>query len=228
MMFRRNVDEELRLAEREAATGDPQAIARYVRLRLRRGEQVTAWALQAIEQDPRERLRYLVAAREELPETEFSFRQTATHASSGFGAEGYARDSARSDMVFLASQGFESRMEHDRGREGTGADYRGRPRTFRYSDGFRAFVQGVLELLDAEILRLRQDGWTYPSHYFGHEEYFSDSITEEQRRAWSHENFEMLGWDRSYGRDGRAMTIERMKQIYVERGPLKPSWLLRA
>ena len=161
-------------------------------------------------------------------EPEFAFRQTSTHSSSGYGAESYARRSGESDMVFLASQGFESRMDYDRGTEGRGFDHRGRPTAFRYSDGFHVFVRGVFELLDAEILKLRQDGWTYPSHYFGHDEYFRGSVTEEQRRAWSDEHFRMLGWDPQPGRPGDCcpMTVERMKTIYAERGPLKPSWLI--
>jgi hypothetical protein len=334
MRFHRNVDEEIRRAERAAATGDPQAIAAFARERLRRGLPVAAWELQAVEPDPRERLRYLIAAREELPdytdierryrdalgevniramaalrslaprvrrsrrrdlagleawavevvgqavvdevmgsfraeqqethdryategrriqerrsaidvlmhqvawraearrgglEVVFTFRATSTHATVGLGAEGYARDSARSDMVFLASQGFESRMEREPGTLHERPYARSQwDRSYRSGDGYRVFVLGVLELLDMEILGLRRDGWTYPSHYFGHEEYFRGSITQEQQSAWMTENFEMLGWDRSYGHDGRAMTVERMKQIYAERGPLKPSWLIPA
>jgi hypothetical protein len=152
-------------------------------------------------------------------EAESSFRSTPTG--------GSARSLAESDMVFLASQGFESRIEHEPGTLHERPYARSQwDRSYRSGDGFRVFAQGVLEPLDVAILILRQDGWTYPSHYFGHEEYFRGSITEEQSRAWSHESFETLGWDRSVGRDGRAMTVERMQQIYAQRGPLKPSWLL--
>jgi len=330
---RRNADETIRDLERKAATGDPKAIVAYARERLRRGLPVTAWELQAFEPDPRERLRYLIAAdrdMDDIPnqirarheaaigeineramaslrvlsprirrsrrrhvdsleqwagsvvgsepvravmdpvdaertaatkhyqeeyaewasrraeievlvhqiawpakprrgdlETEFTFRATATHATVGLGAEGYARNGARDDAIFLASQGFDSRIERDPGRQHEGFDFRGGRHIYRSGDGYRVFIQGVLELLDAEILRLREDGWTYPSHYFGHDEYFRGSITEQQQRAWSNERFQALGWDPQPGRerDCCSMTVERMKQVYAERGQLKPSWL---
>ncbi len=331
--MRRNSDELLRDLERKALAGDPRAVVSYVRERHRRGLPVTAWELQAIEPDPRERLLYLIAAREEVPgysdlerayrtelgevnlramtmlrslsprirrsrrsdllsleiwavtvvgqaivdeamgsyrleasqvlerhmaqsarweqrraeidvllhqvawktepqrgtvEDEFKFNATATHATVGLGAGGYARDGATHDAVFLASQGFDSRIEHAPGRRHESVDLRGRPYSYVSGDGYRVFVLGVLDILDAEILRLRLDGWTFESHYFGHDEYFNGSITREQQSAWMSERFQMLGWDPQPGRERECcpMTVERMKQIYKERGPLRPSWLL--
>lgn len=161
---------------------------------------------------------------------EYYFSSPSTYSTQGYGADGYARRAAEDKAIFLASQGFDSRIERVPGERRDSIDYRGRPTTITVGDGYRVIAVGVREPLDTEILRLRDNGWTYTSHIFGHnalEQAVGEERARELTRKWTDERFNGLHWDPSSSRPRECcpMTVDRMRAIVAERGLLRPSWL---
>lgn len=83
--------------------------------------------------------------------------RASTHTTQGHGAMRYARLGARGNEAFIRHQGFEARVELERG-EPWGP--RGAPRyaTFRPGEGYVVYVK-ALAPLDVEILKARQEEW---------------------------------------------------------------------
>ena len=158
-------------------------------------------------------------ARHGEKEVLYKLSRTDTYRTVGLGAESYAKSSATSDAIFLASQGFRARAEYEPG-ELIDRDHRPwASSTYRFGHGWRTFVM-VEDEFDAEILRVRQDGWTYPSHVVG-------GSPGDVPREWSEEKHQALHWDPapSRPRDCCPMTVEAMKAKVAKGGFLRPSWI---
>lgn len=147
-------------------------------------------------------------------EVEHAFSSADTYRSSGRSAGSSARSAAQAHALFLASQGFPSRIEREPGRVHEGMSRGGRPETFTAGNGFRVFTW-VLEPLDGQILKYRGAGWKHDQNYLGHEAFMAMPHGELNRRM--RERFDMLP---------TGMPVERMLERVRREGPLRPSWLL--